>query len=156
MQVSEDAVLSARLNVAVNCGKVGVGLNLAVFRLPASDTDTVSTSLPANDEDKETSAAAHHTTSTPPATVAQVQGHAVYSSTLQTLSASPRSAVLTSNDGVYVVRPTGAFIAPTGLRAGTYLIVPSTFKQLTCKYTLEVYVTPAVASSKEFQLVKTS
>ena len=86
----------------------------------------------------------------------EVKGHAVYSEILKSTSASPRSAVVTSNEGIYVVRATGAFVPPSVLKAGSYLLVPSTYKQTKCKYALDVYVAPAVAGTNAFKFVKTT
>lgn len=53
---------------------------------------------------------------------------------------SPTNAFLSSNNGVYVIRPSGASIQPSELPAGRYLLVPSTFEPREKKYNLDVYV----------------
>lgn len=86
----------------------------------------------------------------------EVQARSVYSLALREAAASPRSAVVTSCEGVYVVRSTGAALTPSVLKAGTYLVVPSTFQPSSCQYTLDVFVTPSVAGSEAFKFVETS
>ena len=54
-----------------------------------------------------------------------------------------KNAIASSNDGVYVVRPTGASLQNIELSAGTYALVPSTFDPLCCKYELVVYLSPS-------------
>ena len=149
--------MSARLNIAVGSGAAGgVGLNISVFNISAaasrndnqdenksSDSSTASVATETkNDINKDIVVA--------PA----IEELFVYREILQNSFASPRTAALSSNDSVYVIRPTGAFIVPSILRAGTYILVPSTFQPITCKYILDVHISPFIVQLDSFKFVK--
>lgn len=138
MQLPQDAVLCIRLNTAVNGGAVGAGLNISVYDISMSAHQNHSTT----DQD-----------SLPPPPDLT---HTECSNAIKNMSGTPREALLTSNDGVYVVRGTGAFIAPAVLKSGTYAIIPSTFNPTSCKFIMDVYVTPSVAKHEVFKFFKTT
>lgn len=145
LQLPEDAVLSARLNTSADCG-VEVALNLSVFALSAA--------APADGSDGATPLSSEPCGGSSEVEAALLS-QAACSDLLRDMSASPGAgAAMSSNQGVYVARSTGAFVAPAVLRAGTYLTVPSTFAPTACRFTLDVFVTPSVAGHAAFRLKK--
>ena len=141
LQLPQECVFAVRLNIELKSGLSGVALNISLFDVSKEVNEDVGVE-DANDGKTEQKK--------PQLTESYVD----CSKTLRDMSASATNAALSSNGGVYVIRPTGAFIAPVLLKPGTYLLVPSTFKQRNCKYVADVYLTPSVCSSADFKFTK--
>ena len=71
--------------------------------------------------------------------------------TLASLQAicSPKSAIASSGNGVYIVRPVGASLQNIDLPAGVFLLVPSTFDPASCKYEFTVFISPIALCSMQ-------
>jgi hypothetical protein len=61
-------------------------------------------------------------------------------------SCTPSSALFSTNDGVYVIRPSGPSLQAIELPAGQYAIVPSTFEPCSRRFLLEVFVASSLGA----------
>lgn len=55
-------------------------------------------------------------------------------------SCTPSSALFSTNNGIYVIRPSGPSLQAVGLSAGQYILVPSTFEPTPKKFILDVHI----------------
>jgi hypothetical protein len=137
-------VMTCRLNMSAAPMQ---GLNVSVFEGTGALVGEIHVVEPAvESEAGATAAALDAGDGSGPAT--RSDAHAIYTS-LQP-SCSPKNALFSSGDGVYVVRPAGASIQNVELPAGTYAIVPSTFDPMCCKFDLNVYIGPITACGPGF------
>ena len=134
------ATIICRLNIDNWTTNIQIGLNISIFDANTSleQSTSIDTTSNNNNEVKD------NDTSTAPAAPATTTSPSIVSPKRMLTTCSPSNAIVSSNSGIYVIRPCGASIQAYELPAGRFLLVPSTFEPQEKRYTLEVYILSSV------------
>lgn len=138
-----------------------IGLNISIFdaktSLEQSTTTPVSTTLSTTNEttisNEDSDNYNNNNTNNNNNTTSQSSRYSFSGKMLS--SCSPSNALISSNNGIYVIRPCGAAIEATELQTGRYLIVPSTFEPQEKRYNLDFYILSSLGpTSSDYSIIK--
>lgn len=141
-QLTAPATITCRLNIELWTVNSNVGLNLSVFDAATSleQAETPNTQ-PTEKKDGDVSPPSP-SPSTPSFTGRMLP------------SCTPSSALFSTNNGIYVIRPSGPSLQAIELPSGMFIFVPSTFDPTPRKYILDFYILSSLGMGTGFTLTR--
>jgi hypothetical protein len=139
-QLTAPATITCRLNIENWSSTSNVGLNLSIF-------DALSSLEPAGDPSPEPQPQQQQSQEDPES---QPQPRPESQSSVGRkllASCSPSSALCSSNNGVYVIRPSGPALQAVELGIGQFLLVPSTFQPTVCRFILDLHILSSASAT---------
>jgi hypothetical protein len=129
-QLTAPATITCRLNIENWSAGNNVGLNLSIFEASTSlEPAEPSEHTTEKDETQPLQSAGSDSAPAPPPLTARMLP-----------SCTPSSALFSTNNGIYVIRPSGPSLQAVELGTGQYLLVPSTFEPTARRFVLDVHI----------------